>query len=471
MTETKKKVKAGSIPRQPMSEQKPEERAKNFKEVPFGYTPEQAVTEATRCLMCKKPVCIDGCPVEIDIPAFIDHIANKDFHGAAKKLKEQNALPAICGRVCPQEDQCEIKCVLGKKFEPVAIGRLERFTADWERDNCEITVPEKTPSTGKKVAIVGSGPTGLTAAGELVKMGHEVTVFEALHEAGGVLVYGIPEFRLPKDIVKAEVDYLKKLGVKLVTDAVIGKLFTIDELFEEGYDAVYVGTGAGLPYFLNIPGENLNGIFSANEFLTRSNLMRSYRFPNYDTPMMDLGNVAVFGGGNTAMDSARTALRLGAEKVYLIYRRSEKEMPARIEEYHHAQEEGIEFQFLTAPIRFIDDENGWLKAVECLQMELGEPDASGRRRPIPIKGSEFIIPVNAAVVAIGNGPNPLIPQTTEGLELSRWGTIIAEEKTGKTSLEGVYAGGDIVIGAATVILAMGAGKEASRAIHEYIMTK
>jgi len=459
------------IPRQGMQEQDPKVRASNFDEVPLGYTPEQARMEAMRCIQCKNPACVEGCPVEVDIPGFIQLILAGDFSGAARRIKNTNALPAVCGRVCPQEVQCEQRCVRGKKGEPVAIGRLERFVADYERAQGEIVIPEKAAPTGKRVAVVGSGPSGLTVAGDLVKFGHEVTIFEALHKPGGVLVYGIPEFRLPKAIVAAEVDYLQRLGVKIETSAVIGKIETIDELLEEGFDAVYIGTGAGLPTFMNIPGENLNGIYSANEYLTRSNLMKAYRFPEYDTPIVRGRNVAVIGGGNVAMDSARTAMRLGAEHVYLIYRRSRVEMPARDEEIHHAEEEGIELNLLTDPVRYIGDDGGWVLGVECLRMELGEPDSSGRRRPIPIKGSEFTMRIDTAVVAIGAGANPLVQSTTPGLETNKWNYIVADEETGQTSREGVFAGGDIVTGAATVILAMGAGRKAARAIHEYLMTK
>jgi glutamate synthase (NADPH/NADH) small chain len=451
-----------------MPEQDPDVRRKNFDEVPFGYTPELAQTEASRCIFCKKPKCIDGCPVNIDIPAFIKLIKEGDFDGAAKKLKEENALPAICGRVCPQEEQCEIVCVLGIKEEPVAIGRLERFAADYERENNLVTIPEIAPPTGKKVAIVGCGPAGLTVAGDLAKLGHEVTIFEALHQPGGVLMYGIPEFRLPKAIVSAEVDYVEKLGVKIIYNAVIGRFLTVDELSEQ-YDSVFLGTGAGLPYFMNIPGENFNGVYSANEYLTRSNLMRAYRFPEYDTPIVKSKKVAVLGGGNVAMDAARTALRLGAEEVTIVYRRSRKEMPARIEEIHHAEEEGIKMMLLTNPTEILGDEEGWVRGMRCIKMELGEPDASGRRRPVPIEGSEFDIEVDTVVVSIGNGANPLVPQTTPGLETNKWGNIIADERTCATSKPGVYAGGDIVIGAATVILAMGAGKVAAAAMHRYMM--
>jgi glutamate synthase (NADPH) small chain len=459
------------IPRQPMPEQEAKKRARNFEEVPQGYSLKTAQTEALRCIQCKKPACVEGCPVEIDIPGFIDLISQGRFIEAAMKIKETNGLPAVCGRVCPQEVQCEEKCVRGKKGEPVAIGRLERFVADYEREAGEVAIPRTAPKTGRRVAVVGSGPSGLTVAADLVKLGHDVTIFEALHEPGGVLVYGIPEFRLPKAIVKAEVDYLRKLGVKIETSYVIGKLDTVDDLFAEGYDAVYLGTGAGLPTFMNIPGENLNGVYSANEYLTRSNLMKAYRFPEYDTPIVRGHNVAVVGGGNVAMDSARTAMRLGADHVYLVYRRSRTEMPARIEEIHHAEEEGIEFHLLTNPVRYIGNDKGWVVGVECLKMELGEPDESGRRKPVPMKGSEFIIDIDTAVVAIGAGSNPLVQSTTPGLKTNKWNYIVADEETGQTSREGVFAGGDIVTGAATVILAMGAGRKAARAIHTYIMSK
>ncbi len=459
------------IPRQPMPEQDPKVRARNFDEVPLGYTPDLAKTEALRCIQCKNPSCVGGCPVEVDIPAFISLVAEGDFIGAAKKIKGTNALPAVCGRVCPQEAQCEQVCVRGKKGDPVAIGRLERFVADYERAAGDVSIPKAPPSTGKRVAIVGSGPAGLTVAGDLIQLGHEVTIFEALHKPGGVLVYGIPEFRLPKAIVAAEVDYLQKMGVKIQTSNVIGKIATVDELFEEGYDAVFLGTGAGLPTFMNIPGENLNGVYSANEYLTRSNLMKAYKFPEYDTPIVKGKNVAVIGGGNVAMDSARTAMRLGADHVYLIYRRSRTEMPARIEEVHHAEEEGIEFHLLTNPVRYIGNDKGWVVGVECLKMELGEPDESGRRRPVPMKGSEFVIDIDTVVVAIGAGANPLVQSTTPGLNTNKWNYIVADEETGQTSREGVFAGGDIVTGSATVILAMGAGRKAARAIHQYLMTK
>jgi glutamate synthase (NADPH/NADH) small chain len=409
--------------------------------------------------------------VQVDIPGFIAKVAEGDFIGAARHIKKTNALPAVCGRVCPQEVQCEERCVRGKKGDPVAIGRLERFVADFERATGDVFIPPRTASTGRKVAVVGSGPSGLTVAGDLIQLGYDVTIFEALHKPGGVLVYGIPEFRLPKAIVAAEVDYLQKLGVKIDTSFVVGKTSTVDELFEEGFDAVYLGTGAGLPTFMNIPGENLNGVYSANEYLTRSNLMKAYKFPEYDTPIVKGKNVAVVGGGNVAMDSVRTAMRLGADHVYLIYRRSRAEMPARIEEIHHAEEEGIELHLLTNPIRYIGNDKGWVVGVECLKMELGEPDESGRRRPVPMKGSEFVIDVDTVVVAIGAGANPLVQSTTPGLNTNKWNYIVADEETGQTSREGVFAGGDIVTGAATVILAMGAGRKAASAIHAYLQSK
>lgn len=457
--------------RQPMPRQDPQVRRHNFREVALGYSEEQAVSEAQRCLSCKKSPCVRGCPVEVDIPGFVSLIAQRRFEEAIDRIREKNSLPAICGRVCPQEDQCEKACVLGKKYEPVAIGRLERFAADYEMSRGEIKIPEIPKPTGKRVAVVGSGPAGLTLAGDLAKMGHEVVIFEALHAPGGVLVYGIPEFRLPKDIVRREIEYIAKLGVKVVTNFVVGKTRTIKELMEEGFDAVFVGTGAGLPYFMNIPGENYNGVYSANEFLTRSNLMKAYLFPDYDTPIKIGKRVAVVGGGNVAMDSVRTAIRLGAEQVYCVYRRSRTEMPAREEEIENAFEEGMILNELTNPIRIIGDETGWVRAIECIRMELGEPDASGRRRPVPIPGSEFEMSVDTVVIAIGQGPNPLIPSTTTGLKTNKWGNIIADEETGATSIEGVFAGGDIVTGAATVILAMGAARKAARAIDEYLSKK
>lgn len=455
--------------RTPMQEQPPAQRRHNFDEVPYGYTPDEAMVEARRCLQCKKPSCVKGCPVQVDIPGFIREVAQGNFLEAVKVMKRTNVLPAICGRVCPQEVQCEGACVLGKKMEPVAIGNLERFIADWEATQPECVMCEIEPPTGKKVAVVGAGPAGLTLAGDMKKLGHSVTVFEALHKPGGVLMYGIPEFRLPKAVVEREVNFILSMGVILKLDCVIGKLRTVDELLSE-FDAVFVGTGAGLPLFMGIPGENSLGIYSANEYLTRSNLMKAYLFPKYDTPIVRGKQVAVIGGGNVAMDAARTALRLGAERVVLIYRRSRDEMPARAAEIHHAEEEGVEFQLLTNPVRFIPGENGWVKEAECWRMQLGEPDASGRRRPIPIPGSEFRIPADTVVVAIGNSPNPLIPQTTPGLETTRRGTVVVDPDTGKTTKKGVFAGGDIVTGAATVILAMGAGRIAARAMDEYLRT-
>ncbi len=468
MAKSEKQRKRHSIP---IPKQRPEDRVHNFNEVALGYTMEQAVAEAERCLQCPRPQCVQGCPVELDIPAFIKEIREKNFDEAIKKVKEKNSLPAICGRVCPQEIQCQKFCVVGKKGDPLSIGRLERFVADYELQK-GVTVPPKSKSpVDGKVAVVGSGPAGLTTAADLVKLGYDVVIFEALHAPGGVLMYGIPEFRLPKKIVQAEVDYVKKLGVDLKTDRMIGRLYTIDELFELGFDAVFIGTGAGLPRFMRIPGENLGGIYSANEFLIRVNLMRAYMFPEYDTPIRVGKKVAVIGGGNVAMDSARCALRLGAEEVWIVYRRSRKEMPARLEEIENAEEEGIKFKFLTAPVRFLGDESGWVKGMKCIAMQLGEPDESGRRRPIPIKGSEFVMGVDTVVIAIGQTPNPLIQRTTRGLKTTRWGTIVVNEKTGKASKKGVYAGGDVVSGAATVISAMGAGKKAARSIHRYLMRK
>lgn len=456
----------------PMPEQPLKERAKNFREVPLGYTLKMAVEEAKRCLQCKpkpgekSPPCVVGCPVEVDIPAFIMAIREEKFEDAIRIVKEKNALPAVCGRVCPYENQCEGRCTLGARFEPVGIGWLERFVADLEREKLGFRIPKLPKPTGKKVAVVGSGPAGLTAAAELAKLGHKVTIFEALHAPGGVLVYGIPEFRLPKEIVRAEVDYIKALGVELKADVVVGKTITIDELLAE-YDVVFIGTGAGLPNFMHIPGENLNGIFSANEFLTRINLMKAYEFPDYDTPITIGKRVATIGAGNVSMDCARSALRLGAEKSWIIYRRSEKEAPARKEEVERAKEEGVKFIFLAAPVRYLGDEKGWVKQAECIRFKLGEPDESGRRRPVPIKGSEFLLDVDTVVVAIGQSPNPLLLKLVPELKTSKWGTILADVE-GRTSVERVWAGGDIVHGDATVILAMGAGKTAARSIHKYL---
>ncbi len=458
----------------PMPEQDPKERIRNFREVPLGQDPETVKLEAARCLQCRPPKgkivppCVEGCPVGIDIPGFLALTREGRFEEAIALIKEKNALPAICGRVCPYENQCEGACTLGKKYEPVGIGRVERFLADWERAR-GFRVPARPPPTGKRVAVVGSGPAGLTAAAELARRGHAVTIFEALHAPGGVLVYGIPEFRLPKEIVFAEVEYVKSLGVELKLDVVVGKTVTLEELRRE-HDAVFIGTGAGLPNFMRIPGENLNGIYSANEFLTRSNLMKAYLFPEYDTPTKVGRRVATIGAGNVAMDCARTALRLGAEESYIVYRRSRAEMPARKEEIQRAEEEGVKFLLLTLPKRYIGDERGWVREVECVRMELGEPDESGRRRPVEIPGSEFRLQVDTVVVAIGQSPNPLVPATTPGLKTSRWGTILADEE-GRTSLEGVWAGGDITTGEATVILAMGAGKRAAASIHEYLSGK
>jgi glutamate synthase (NADPH) small chain len=457
------------VPRVSMPEQKPEVRRHNFQEVPCGLSEEQALQEASRCLDCPKKPCVAGCPVEVDIPGFINLILEKNYAGAARKIKETNALPAVCGRVCPQEEQCEAVCITGKKGKSVAIGYLERYVADYEREHNLVEIPPVAPPTGRKVAVVGSGPSGLTVAGDLIKLGHQVTIFEALHKPGGVLVYGIPEFRLPKAIVQAECDALASTGVEFQNSTVVGKMDTVDELFEQGFDAVFIGTGAGLPNFMGIEGENLIGIYSSNEYLTRSNLMRAYDENNADTPIIRGKNVAVLGGGNTAMDSVRTSLRLGAARGYIVYRRSEKEMPARIEEIHHAKDEGVEFHLLTAPIRFIGDEQGKVKAMECIQMELGEPDASGRRRPVPKEGSNYIMEVDLVVVAIGNSSNPLIQATTPGLSTNKWGNITVNEETMQTSRKGVYAGGDIVTGGATVILAAGAGKKAARAMHKYLM--
>jgi len=458
------------IPRKtPMPEQPPAERIKNYDEVPYGYTPEQAMAEAKRCLECGRPFCVDGCPVNINIPSFLKLAAAGDFRGAINLIKETNALPAVSGRVCPQEEQCEAKCALSKRYESVAIGRLERFVADWEASQGSPPLPELPPPTGKKVAVVGSGPAGITVAADLVRMGHHVTIFEALHEAGGVLVYGIPEFRLPKAIVRREVEYVCRLGVKLVKDFVVGAAQTVNELLEE-YDAVFLGTGAGLPWFLNVRGENLNGVYSANEYLTRANLMKAYLFPEYDTPIVRGKRVATIGGGNVAIDSARTALRLGAEESIIVYRRSREEMPARKEEIHHAEQEGIRFELLTSPVAFHGDSNGWVKEIECIRNELGEPDASGRRRPVPIKDSNFRMPVDVVVLAIGQSPNPLILKTTPDLKTGKGGVVVVDNETMKTSKKGVFAGGDVATGGATVILAMGQGKKAAKAINEYLKT-
>ena len=465
---TEKEVKKEKIARQPMPEQKPEIRRRNFEEVPMGYTPELARKEAERCLQCKKPACMEGCPVSVDIPAFINLVKAGEFTGAIRKIWERNSLPAVCGRVCPQEIQCEGNCIVGKKDQPVAIGNLERFVADWERANGKGDLPPKAKPTGKKVAVVGSGPSGLTLAGDLVLKGHSVTIFEAFHKPGGVLVYGIPEFRLPKEIVYSEVNFLERLGCKLECNMVVGRTVTMDELFAEGYSAIYVGVGAGLPTFLNIPGENLIGIYSANEYLTRANLMKAYLFPTYDTPIVRGKNVVVLGAGNVAMDSARTAMRLGADHVHIVYRRSREEMPARTAELHHAEEEGIEFNLLTAPVRFVGNDKGRVVGMECHKMELGEPDESGRRRPVPVKGSEFTMKCDLAVISVGSGANPLLTQSTPDLQLSKWGYIITEPETGKTSKKGVWAGGDIVTGQATVILAAGAGRKASNSIHQFL---
>lgn len=460
------------IPRQTMPEQSSEARSKDFREVNLGFTAELAKMEALRCLQCPKPKCIDGCPVGIEIKEFIRLVAEGEFDSAAKLVKQDNSLPAICGRVCPQEEQCEMTCLLAKTGTPVAVGHLERFVADFERDHGLMETITPSEKSGKKVAIVGSGPAGLSCATDLIRMGHDVTVFEALHELGGVLVYGIPEFRLPKEIVRVEIDELRKAGVKFVTNAVIGMVDTVEELLEkEGFDAVFIGVGAGLPRFLRVEGENLIGIYSANEFLTRVNLMKAY-LDDAETPVFNVRGkrVAVFGGGNTAMDAVRTSLRLGAAKASIIYRRSEKEMPARNEEIHHAQEEGIEFIMLTNPVEFLGTDDGWLKAVRLQKMELGEPDDSGRRRPVPIEGSEYVMPIEMAVIAIGNAANPLIRKTSPGIEHTRWGTVVADNETGRTTKPGVFAGGDIVTGGATVILAMGAGRRAAKSIDEYLRT-
>jgi glutamate synthase (NADPH/NADH) small chain len=462
------KVKKEKVARHPMPEQAPEVRRRNFKEVPLGYTAEMAQAEASRCLQCKKPACVEGCPVGVPIPEFINRIAEGDYVGAILKLWEKNSLPAVCGRVCPQENQCEGNCIVGKKDKPVAIGNLERFAADWARGRSEVPMPPVKPKTGKKVAVVGSGPGSLTVAGDLIRKGHEVTIYEAFHKPGGVLVYGIPEFRLPKEIVAAEVNFLERLGVKVECNAVVGRTVTVDELLErDGFDAVYIGVGAGLPRFLGIPGENLMGVYSANEYLTRSNLMKAYLFPEYDTPLVKGQHVCVFGGGNVAMDTLRTAMRMGCDDVKCVYRRSHEEMPCRAEELHHAEQEGIQFFYLHNPLRFIGDERGWLKAVELQEMELGEPDESGRRRPVAKPGSTKTIDCDMAIIAVGSGANPLVTATTPGLVVNKWGYIEADE-AGKTKKPKVWAGGDIVTGAATVILAAGAGRKAADSIHQHL---
>ena len=459
-----------SLTKNEMPVQDPKVRSRNFDEVALGYTEEQAVDEANRCLNCKNKPCVSGCPVCIDIPAFIAKVKERDFSGAYAILSKSSSLPAVCGRVCPQETQCESKCVRGIKGEPVAIGRLERFVADWHMTH-NTEAAKKPVSNGKKVAVIGAGPAGLTCAGDLQKAGYDVTVFEALHTAGGVLVYGIPEFRLPKAIVQKEIDNLKALGVHVQTNMVIGKVLSIDELFDEyGFEAAFIGSGAGLPRFMNIPGENLNGVYSANEFLTRTNLMKAYR-EGADTPIQHAKKVAVVGGGNVAMDAARCAMRLGAEEVHIVYRRSLDEMPARREEIEHAMEEGVIFDMLTNPVEIVGDDNKAVCGMRCVKMELGEPDASGRRSPVVIEGSDFLMDADCVIMAIGTSPNPLIRSTTKGLETNRRGCIVAEEETGLTSREGIYAGGDAVTGAATVILAMGAGKKAAKAIDEYLSNK
>ena len=456
------------LPRQEMPVQDPTARGRNYDEVALGFEDETALLEALRCLQCKRPKCVEGCPVGVNIPRFIERVVAGDMPGAARSLKADNNLPAICGRVCPQETQCEVVCVMGKKHEPVAIGRLERYVADWDLAHPS-PPPEPPASSGYKVAVIGCGPAGLTCAGDLARYGHEVTIFESLHAPGGVLIYGIPEFRLPKHIVHAEVDYVRSLGVEIRLDRVIGKIYTLDELLnEQGYDAIFMGTGAGLPMFMHIPGENYNGVYSANEFLTRVNLMKAYLFPDWDTPVKVGKRVAVIGAGNVAMDSARCALRLGADEVHIVYRRSHEEVPARAEEVHHAKEEGIVFDFLTNPIEIYGDEKGWVSGMRCIRMKLGEPDASGRRRPLPIEGSEFDMDMDMVVMALGTRPNPLVFTESGGLERTRWGTVVADEDTGKTTKDRVWAGGDIVTGAATVISAMGAGKRAAADIDRFL---
>jgi glutamate synthase (NADPH/NADH) small chain len=451
-----------------MPQQDPQVRIRNFEEVPLGYSPEQAQAEAARCSQCKKPACVGGCPVTVDIPGFIQMIAEGKFVEAARRIKQTNCLPAVCGRVCPQETQCEALCLLGKLGEPLAVGRLERFAADYEREQGLGDMPSKAPPTLKRVAVVGSGPAGLTVAGDLALLGHEVTIFEAFHQPGGVLMYGIPEFRLPKTIVLQEVDYLRRLGVRIELNQVIGKSITLEELLhDEGYDALFVGVGAGLPHFMGVPGENLGGVYSANEYLTRSNLMKAYAFPQYDTPIVRGRNVCVIGGGNVAMDAARTARRLGADSVHILYRRSREELPARAEETHHAEEEGVVLRLLCAPLEYLGDERRMVRQVRCQEMELGEPDESGRRRPVPKPGATFVLDADLVIVAIGSAANPLLTQSTQGLGLNRRGYVVVDD-SGRTTLPGVWAGGDIVTGSATVILAMGAGKAAARDIHRFL---
>ncbi len=467
-----KNKERGQLPKIFWAEQEPGERVGNIREVPFAYTPMQARAEAVRCLSCKNEPCVSGCPVGVDVPAFLKLVADGDFRGAIRRIKETNLLPAICGRVCPQESQCQENCMVAKVHKDlgfaVSVGKIEAFLADWEREEGGVELPPVGAETGRRVAVIGAGPSGLACAGDLRRFGHEAVVFEAFHKAGGVLVYGIPEFRLPKDIVQAEVDNLERMGVRFEFDTIVGQTFTLDELFEEGFDAVYVATGAGLPYFVNIPGEDANGVYSANEYLTRANLMGAYRFPEEDTPVLRRDDVAVLGGGNVAMDAARTALRLGAKRVYLVYRRSREEMPARLEEVHHAEEEGVEFRMLSAPVEILTGSDGWVRALRVQRCELGEPDEKGRRRPMPIEGAYEELPVQIVIEAIGNGPNPLIPKTTRGLTTTRHGTLVVEEATMMTTRKGVFAGGDIVAGASTVILAMGHGRKAAGAIDAYL---
>ncbi len=462
----------GQLPKVFWAEQEPAERVKNIREVPFAYTPDQARAEALRCLSCKNEPCVSGCPVGVDVPQFLRLVAEGDFRGAIRTIKETNLLPAICGRVCPQESQCQENCMVAKVHKDlgfaVSVGKIEAFLADWEREVGGVELPAVGAPSGFRVAIIGAGPSGLTCAGDLRRYGHEAVVLEAFHKAGGVLVYGIPEFRLPKDIVQAEVDNLAKMGVQFEFDTVVGQTLSVDDLFDEGFQAVYVATGAGLPYFVNVPGEDLNGVYSANEYLTRANLMGAYRFPEEDTPVLRRDNVAVLGGGNVAMDAARTALRLGAKNVYLVYRRSRVELPARVEEVHHAEEEGVQFRLLNAPVEILPTKDGWVRGIKVQRCELGEPDEKGRRRPVPIEGAYEELPVEIVIEAIGNGPNPLIPKTTVGLTVSRHGTLVVDEATMMTTRKGVFAGGDIVAGASTVILAMGHGRKAAAAIDAYL---